>query len=1313
MDASNGNVSVASSLNPSVYGQSVTFTATVTGDNGLAKRRNGAKPMDVTGTVSWSANTGCADSAVSGYPGVADLYNVNPGSWNRHRDCELRRGREPQRWLGFDQSGSAVGSSTTSVASSSDPSGYGQTVSFTASVTGNSPTGTVQFYVDSVLFDTETLVSGSATSASIAKLAVGTHTVTATYSGDTNNNGSTGTLGGGQVVTASNGNVAVASSGSPSTYGDSVTFTATITGDNGLAKRNGRVKPRDVTGTVAWSANTGCAGSTVSGYPGVATCTTSSLGAGTDTVTASYGGDANHNAGSGSVSQVVNQASQTITFTTPAPASAEYGSTFTVAATGGASGNAVVFTSAGACTNVGATYTMTASSGTCSVIADQAGNANYAAAPEVTETTNATSANGSVSVASSLNPSVYGQSVTFTATIQSDTSLLKGRKNGKKPMDVTGNVTWSDNTGCGTTTVTSTPNTGTGTATCTTLVLAVGSDTVTATYSGDSNHNGGSGSVSQVVDASNGNVSVASSLNPSAFGQSVTFTATVTGDNGLAKRKGAKPRDVTGTVSWSANTGCAVSTVSGYPGVATCTASSLPVGTDTVTANFSGDANHNAGSGSVSQVVNTATLNVGVASSLNPSVYGQAVSFTATVTGNSPTGTVQFNVDGSAFGSSVALSGGSAGSGSIATLAVGTHTVTAVYSGDTNNAGGTGTLAGGQIVTASNGTVAVASSANPSTYGGSVTFTATITGDNGLAKRNGGRPRDVSGTVTWSANTGCADSTVSGYPGVVTCTTSSLGAGTDTVTANYSGDANHNGGSGSVSQVVNQASQSITFTTPAPASAIYSTSFTVAATASSGLPVAFTGTGVCTNSGATYTMTSGSGTCTVIANQTGNANYAAASQVAETTNAAKASQTVTFTTPAPASAVYATSFTVAATSSVGNAITYVSSGACTNGGATYTMTIGTGSCAVVAKAAGDFNYLAAQLTEYTAAVKAGQTITFTTNAPSSAVYNSKFTVAATSSAGFSVTFSSSGACTNSGPAYTMSSGTGTCSVIADQAGNNDYAAAPPVTETTTATKASQTITFTVNAPASAAIGSNFTVAATASSGDAVTFTSAGACTNSGATYTMTAGSGTCSVIANQAGDSNYAAATQVTETVTATSGKKTPVITWATPAPVSYGIKLSTTQLNATATYNNVKVPGKFAYAPTAGKVLPAGNQTLSVTFTPTNTTTYATVTASVVLVVNPIDSAAAITATVPAAPVHGKATTIDFALTAAYLHPSGSVTVTASTGETCTGTALANGKGTCKITFATAGARTLTAAYAGNGNYNPSTSAPFSVTVK
>lgn len=101
---------------------------------------------------------------------------------------------------------------------------------------------------------------------------------------------------------------------------------------------------------------------------------------------------------------------------------------------------------------------------------------------------------------------------------------------------------------------------------------------------------------------------------------------------------------------------------------------------------------------------------VSVGSSLNPSAYGQAVSFTATVTGVSPTGTVQFNIDGSAFGSPVTLASGTATSGTTSTLSAATHTVTAVYSGDTNNAEGTGTLAGGQVVNQSTVNVTVATS---------------------------------------------------------------------------------------------------------------------------------------------------------------------------------------------------------------------------------------------------------------------------------------------------------------------------------------------------------------------------------------------------------------------------------------------------------------------------------------------------------------------------------------------------------------------------------------------------------------------------
>jgi large repetitive protein len=89
---------------------------------------------------------------------------------------------------------------------------------------------------------------------------------------------------------------------------------------------------------------------------------------------------------------------------------------------------------------------------------------------------------------------------------------------------------------------------------------------------------------------------VTSSTNPSNYGQSVTFTAAVA----VVSPGVGTP---TGTVAWTSNTGCGTTAVSA--GIATCTTSSLPVGTDTVTANYNGDATHGTSAGSVSQVVNT------------------------------------------------------------------------------------------------------------------------------------------------------------------------------------------------------------------------------------------------------------------------------------------------------------------------------------------------------------------------------------------------------------------------------------------------------------------------------------------------------------------------------------------------------------------------------------------------------------------------------------------------------------------------------------------------------------------------------------
>ncbi|HEY1255635.1 MAG TPA: choice-of-anchor D domain-containing protein, partial [Terracidiphilus sp.] len=82
-------------------------------------------------------------------------------------------------------------------------------------------------------------------------------------------------------------------------------------------------------------------------------------------------------------------------------------------------------------------------------------------------------------------------------------------------------------------------------------------------------------------------------------------------------------------------------------------------------------------------------------------------------------------------------------------------------------------------------------------------------------------------------------------------------------------------------------------------------------------------------------------------------------------------------------------------------------------------------------------------------------------------------------------------------------------------------------------------------------------------------------------------------------------------TLSGTSTRATPSITWPTPVPITYGTALSATQLNASST-----VAGTFTYSPVAGTVLTAGAQTLTVTFTPTDTADYTTATATVTLTV-------------------------------------------------------------------------------------------------
>lgn len=170
--------------------------------------------------------------------------------------------------------------------------------------------------------------------------------------------------------------------------------------------------------------------------------------------------------------------------------------------------------------------------------------------------------------------------------------------------------------------------------------------------------------------------------------------------------------------------------------------------------------------------------------------------------------------------------------------------------------------------------------------------------------------------------------------------------------------------------------------------------------------------------------------------------------------------------------------------------------------------------------------------------------------------------------------------------------------------------------------------------------------------------------------------------------------------VTYTVGKTIPTVTWATPAPITYGTALSSTQLNATAS-----VPGTFVYSPAAGTILSVGTQTLSVTFTPTDSATYSTVTKTVSLVVNKATTTTTITSVSPNPVLPNSPAKITFTVVGStqVTLPTGTVTVKANTGESCSATVVV---ANCSITFATAGTRTLTASYPGDSSFAASSTA-------
>jgi hypothetical protein len=816
---------LTSSPNPSLPGSPVTLTDTL--------------PNNVTGTVTFTNGTtalgtstvtnGVATLTTSTLPTGSDLITATYG--------------------GDGNFNSSVATVTQTVAktvptltvSTPGPSVFGNPVTITASVPAG-PTGTITITSGGVTLGSGTITSSNGTvTVTTTTLPVGSDTITATYGGDTTNGSATGTTT--QTVTKASPAETLVSSVNPSTFNQSVTFTATL--------------PTNTTGTVTFTNGATVLGtSTVTN--GVATLATSTLPAGSDTITATYNGDANDSTATASVVQTVNKETPPVTVTTSGPSTSGNPVTITVTLPVGTTGTVTV-TSGGQTLGSGpvnpttGTVTVTTSNlpvGSDPITASYGGDSNNNPATGSTTQT-VTKATPVVALVSSANPSTPGQSVTFTATL---------------PSGVTGTVTFTS----GTTTLGTSTLTG-GAATVTTSSLPTGSDPITATYNGDLSNNSATATLTQVVAKTTPVVALISSANPSTPGQSVTFTATL-------------PSGVTGTVTFTSGaTVLGTSTLTG--GAATVATSSLPAGSDPITAIYNGDSSNNSATATLTQVVNKTATTVSLTSSLNPSNVGQSVTFTATLP-SGVTGTVTFTSGTTTLGTST-LTGGVA-TATTSSLPGGSDPITATYNGDANNNSATATLI--QVVNKTTPTITVSTS-GPSTYGDPVTITTSL-------------PPGTTGTVTvTSGGNPVGSGTVNPTTGTVTITTSTLPVGSDPITATYGGDTNNSPVTGTTTQTVSKETPAIVLTSSLNPSAVnQSVTFTASVpTVTTGTVTFFDGSttlgiGTISNGTATFTTsTLNAGVHTITVSYGGDSNHNSAVSAPLSQTVVKAAPTVTVT----------------------------------------------------------------------------------------------------------------------------------------------------------------------------------------------------------------------------------------------------------------------------------------------------------------------------------------------------------------------------------------------------------------------------------
>lgn len=653
----------------------------------------------------------------------------------------------------------------TGLQTSANPAALGSSITFTASVTGNAtqPSGNVRF------FDGATLLGSAITNASgtamfaTSTLSLGSHTITANFTGDAQNSPSTSLV---TTQVIQNAAVVALSSNTPSVkVGQNVILTASVT-----------VSGTQPTGVVVFYDGTTTLATISLGTNGIAISTISTLSAGTHALSAVYKGDTNTLPGTSStISESFEKWPISIALTS-SKSSSVIGDPLTVS---------INVIPSSTVTPLGSVVLKDGATSLGMLKLDSTGTASFDASSFSVGThvlsvsfpgddTNAPGSSASytqtiqqlattTTLVSSANPSNGGALIHLTAKVAAAATNTSARS-------MMGTVVIKD----GETVLGSGPLSADGTFALDVSSLSVADHFITASYSGITNYaTSVSSTLDQKVILAATSVQLSSSAGSIISGNSIVLTAVVAGNGSIP----------TGSVAFFDGSVSLGSVSLNSAGQANLKLSNLSSGSHLVTAKYGGDtADSGSVSAAVTETVNQATTATALTSSSNPSVAGAALTFIASLTSNGslPSGSILLRDGSAVIGSALVGPTGSA-QFTVSNLTPEPHVLTAFFAGDADHLSST-SPALNQAIQLATSIAGVVSAQNPGLLGAPVLFTAQVNG-------TGSQP---TGTVLFLDGTTIL-ARVPLFNGAASFSANALTIGSHVITLRYDGDATHSG----------------------------------------------------------------------------------------------------------------------------------------------------------------------------------------------------------------------------------------------------------------------------------------------------------------------------------------------------------------------------------------------------------------------------------------------------------------------------------------------------------------------------------------